>query len=203
MGCTTGRESHPALKILDSISGSIIAWYITECKPFLKPGQNRDGTTFRRRALSRGLAPSSSLSFCQSFHRVFLQAAESDVFSNASLPHGRQNRLIIPPVKKNRAFPTGNALFLISLSYVDFGRVRPYSGVPPVFVLILHPFCPTALLRLTVVPSYDKVWDVFRWRQGLHSVFRRIQKIRTLLLSEKSSDFVVVVHLQGLEPWAH
>ena len=31
----------------------------------------------------------------------------------------------------------------------------------------------------------------------------RIQKTRTLLLSEKSSDFVVVVHLQGLEPWAH
>ena len=31
----------------------------------------------------------------------------------------------------------------------------------------------------------------------------RIQKIRTLLLLEKSSDFVVVVHLQGLEPWAH
>ena len=74
VGCTTGRESHPALKILDSISGSIIAWYIIECKPFLKPGQNRDGTTFRRRTLSRGLAPSSSLSFCQSFHRVFLQA---------------------------------------------------------------------------------------------------------------------------------
>ena len=81
VGCTTGRESHPALKILDSISGSIIAWYIIECKPFLKPGQNRDGTTFRRRTLSRGLAPSSSLSFCQSFHRVFLQAAESGVFS--------------------------------------------------------------------------------------------------------------------------
>ena len=78
-----------------------------------------------------------------------------------------------------------------------------YSGVPPVFVLILHPFCPTALLRLTVVLSYDKGWDVFRWRQGIRSVFRRIQKIRTLLLSEKSSDFVVVVHLQGLEPWAH
>ena len=125
VGCTTGRESHPALKILDSISGSIIAWYITECKPFLKPGQNRDGTTFRRRTLSRGLAPSSSLSFCQSFHRVFLQAAESGVFSKASLPHGRQNRLITPPAKKNRAFPTGNALLYISLSYVDFsGCVR-------------------------------------------------------------------------------
>ena len=54
-----------------------------------------------------------------------------------------------------------------------------------------------------VVLSYDKVWDVFRWKQGIRSVFRRIQKIRTLLLSEKSSDFVVVVHLQGLEPWAH
>ena len=27
--------------------------------------------------------------------------------------------------KRNRAFPTGNALLYISLSYVDFGRVRP------------------------------------------------------------------------------
>ena len=71
VGCTTGRESHPALKILDSISGSIIAWYITECKPFLKPGQNRDGTTFRRRTLSRGLAPSSPL-FLPKFSPCFL-----------------------------------------------------------------------------------------------------------------------------------
>ena len=92
VGCTTGRESHPALKILDSISGSIIAWYITECKPFLKPGQNRDGTTFRRRTLSSGLAPSSSLSFCQSFHRVFLQAAESDVFSKVRVCEALRKR---------------------------------------------------------------------------------------------------------------
>ena len=92
VGFTTGRESHPALKILDSISGSIIAWYITECKPFLKPGQNRDGTTFRRRTLSRGLAPSSSLSFCQSFHRVFLQAAESDVFSKVRVCEALRKR---------------------------------------------------------------------------------------------------------------
>ena len=55
----------------------------------------------------------------------------------------------------------------------------------------------------SVVLSCDKVWDVFRWKQGIRSVFQRIQKIRTLLLSEKSSDFVVVVHLQGLEPRAH
>ena len=135
VGCTTGRESHPALKILDSISGSIIAWYIIECNPFLKPGQNRDGTTFRRRTLSRGLAPSSSLSFCQSFHRVFLQAAESDVFSKASLPHGRQNRLIIPPVKKNRAFPMGNALS--TLSSVDFCRARPAGRTLFLFYLNL------------------------------------------------------------------
>ena len=126
VGCTTGRESHPALKILDSISGSIIAWYIIECKPFLKPGQNRDGTTFRRRTLSRGLAPSSSLSFCQSFHRVFLQAAESGVFSKASLPHGRQNRLITPPAKKNRAFPMGNALLYISL--LSVALIASFTG---------------------------------------------------------------------------
>ncbi len=42
-----------------------------------------------------------------------------------SLPRGRRNRLITPPAKRNRAFPTGNALLYISLSYVDFGRVRP------------------------------------------------------------------------------
>ena len=71
------------------------------------------------------------------------------------------------------------------------------------FAIILRPFCLTALLRLTVVLSYDKVWDVFRGKQWIRSVFRRTQKIRTLPLSEKSSDFVVVVHLQGLEPWAH
>ena len=44
-----------------------------------------------------------------------------------NLPRGRRNRLI-SPAKKNRAFPTGNALLYISLSYVDFGRVRPGAG---------------------------------------------------------------------------
>ena len=32
-----------------------------------------------------------------------------------NLLHGRQNRLITPPAKRNRAFPTGNALLYISL----------------------------------------------------------------------------------------
>ena len=37
----------------------------------------------------------------------------------------------------------------------------------------------------SVVLSYDKVWDAFPWKQGIRSVFQRIQKIRTLPLSEK------------------
>ena len=45
-----------------------------------------------------------------------------------NLPHGRQSRLITPPAKKNRAFPTGNALLYISLLSVAFGRARPIQG---------------------------------------------------------------------------
>ena len=41
---------------------------------------------------------------------------------------GRQSRLIISQAKKNRAFPTGNALLYISLSSVVFCRVRPIRG---------------------------------------------------------------------------
>ena len=48
---------------------------------------------------------------------------------------GRQSRLIMPPAMRNRAFPTGNALLYISLSYVDFGRVRPAGHT-------LFLFCP-------------------------------------------------------------
>ena len=52
------------------------------------------------------------------------------------LAYGRRSMLIMPPAKKNRAFPTGNALLYISLSYVDFGRVRP-GGRTLFFVLHL------------------------------------------------------------------
>ena len=48
--------------------------------------------------------------------------------NNVSESYGKRNRLIIPPAKKNRAFPTGNALLYISLSSVVFGRVRPIQG---------------------------------------------------------------------------
>ena len=43
---------------------------------------------------------------------------------SGSLPHGRQNRLILQE-KKNRKFPLGNFLLYISLLSVVFGRVRP------------------------------------------------------------------------------
>ena len=60
--------------------------------------------------------------------------------ANASLPHGRQNRLITPPAKKNRASPTGNALLYISLSYVDFSGCVLFRGAPCFcFVLTLPP----------------------------------------------------------------
>ena len=56
----------------------------------------------------------------------------------------------------------------------------------------------------SVVLSYDKVWDVFRWKQGIRSVFRRTQKSGPFSYwKKKNSDFVNLVHLQGLEPWAH
>lgn len=45
------------------------------------------------------------------------------------LAYDRRSRLIMPPAKKSRAFPTGNALLYILLSHVVFGRVRP-QGAP-------------------------------------------------------------------------
>ena len=154
VGCTTGRESHPALKILDSISGSIIAWYIIECKPFLKPGQNRDGTTFRRRTLSRGLAPSSSLSFCQSFHRVFLQAAKSDVFSKVRVCAAQRKRELAAwqaeqthhtPSKEKQEVPDGELPVLLIMC--GFLQGASYSGAHPVFVLssLFRPMAPSRI----------------------------------------------------------
>ena len=50
-----------------------------------------------------------------------------------NLPHGRQSRLITPPAKKNRAFPTGNALLYISLSH-GVWQGASYSGAHPLFL---------------------------------------------------------------------
>ena len=43
---------------------------------------------------------------------------------------GRRDRLIMLPAKKNRAFPTGNALLYISLSSVDFSGYVLFRGAP-------------------------------------------------------------------------
>ena len=55
------------------------------------------------------------------------------------LAYGRRNRLIMPPTKKNRAFPTGNALLYISLSYVDFSGCVLFRDTPCFFTM-LHRF---------------------------------------------------------------
>ena len=48
--------------------------------------------------------------------------------ASGSLPHGRQNRLILQKMK-NRKFPlVGNSLLYISFLSVAFGRVRPIQG---------------------------------------------------------------------------
>ena len=94
-------------------------------------------------------------------------------------------------------------VFQVSLRVTVQNQVRIAQRIVVDEVVQFRPLRLTALLQWSVVLSYDKVWDAFRWKQGIRSVFQRIQKIRTLLLLEKSSDFVVVVHLQGLEPWAH
>ena len=44
--------------------------------------------------------------------------AETARKGKENLLHGRRSRLITPPAKKNRAFPTGNALLYTSLSSV-------------------------------------------------------------------------------------
>ena len=57
-------------------------------------------------------------------------------------------------------------------------------------------------IRITRNDS-DKVTDTQPSVKSRCSHFQRKQKIRNLLLSRKGSDFHGLVHLQGLEPWAH
>ena len=54
------------------------------------------------------------------------------------LAYGRQSRPITPPAKRNRAFPTGNALLYISLLSMAFGRVRPIQGRTLFFTMLHH-----------------------------------------------------------------
>ena len=63
------------------------------------------------------------------------------------LAYGRRNRLITPPVKKNRAFPTGNALLYISLSHVDFSGCVLFGGAPCFLFCLIFP-CSAVLFSL-------------------------------------------------------
>ena len=55
------------------------------------------------------------------------------------LAYGRRDRLITPPVKKNRAFPTGNALLYILLSHVDFSGCVLFGGAPCFLFCLISP----------------------------------------------------------------
>ena len=59
--------------------------------------------------------------------------------ASASLPRGRQSRLITPPAKRNSAFPTGNALLYISLSHVDFSGCVLFRGAPCFLFCLISP----------------------------------------------------------------
>ena len=93
--------------------------------------------------------------------------------ANASLPRGRQSRLIISPAKKNRAFPMGNARLYISLSYVDFCGVRPIRGAPCfcfAFNFLTHGFRPPACMicyRLVAGSVIFRFLPMQAW-QGSH-----------------------------------
>ena len=58
---------------------------------------------------------------------------------------------------------------------------------------------PPSCLRKTALPLKSPT-GAFIAAQPRHSHFRRTQKIRTLLLSRKGSDFHCLVRIRGLEP---
>ena len=76
--------------------------------------------------------------------------------ANASLPHGRQNRLT-SPAKKNRKFPMGNSLSY--LSCVDFCRVRPIQG------RTLFLFCPHSSAPWRPAAFHRRMQVVFSKKQ--------------------------------------
>ena len=54
-------------------------------------------------------------------------------------PIGKKFGFSLFGAKKNRACPMGNALLYISLSYVDFGRVRPAGRTLFLFYALIFP----------------------------------------------------------------
>ena len=110
---------------------------------------------------------------------------------NGPSPPGRQSRPDSQP-KKNRTFPPGNALLYIRTANDFFQTRRTFRGAPF--------FCPP-VQAVTACPARPSgtVSD-----RGLlpDSTPRRKRKIRTLLQSEKDSDFLGLVRPGGFEPLA-
>ena len=55
--------------------------------------------------------------------------------ASGSLPRGRRSRLIMPPAERNRAFPTGNALFLFAGGVMNLFRL-PRGKLPLPFLAV-------------------------------------------------------------------
>ena len=83
-------------------------------------------------------------------------------------------------------------VFQVSLRVTVQNQVRIAQRIVVDEVVQFRPLRLMALLQWSVVLSYDKVWDVSRWKQGIHFVFQRKQnesepfsyweKVRILLL---------------------
>ena len=76
--------------------------------------------------------------------------------------------VIIPPAKKNRAFPTGNALLYISLSHVDFSGCVLFRGAPCFLFCLISPYSavlfslPTGCKRRPLLPTPRTQTTLFR-----------------------------------------
>ena len=101
------------------------------------------------------------------------------------LAYGRQSRLITPPAKRNRAFPTGNALLYISLSSVVFNRK---------FYKQRNSQRPVCDMQFTVVANESNrelLWQGASY-SGAHPVFVLRKNLRN-----KSYAFVRIRHSYG------
>ena len=81
------------------------------------------------------------------------------------------------PAKKNRAFPTGNALLYISLSSVDFsGCVR---RAHPVFSLLYIRCTKLRILMGETIPLYRAMTSHFLWASRTMPLHKQGQELRS------------------------
>ena len=139
------------------------------------------------------------------------------------LRHGHVQRILDPgavngnlsPIPEQQFHATGVHVELANAFIVLHNRVLlkscvAYVGQSMISDFIfhghLHGTCrgeaPPSCLRKTALPLKSPT-GAFIAAQPRHSHFRRKQKIRTLLLSRKGSDFHCLVRWKGLEPPAY